>query len=168
MLPKILTTARGTWLDSVHAHMRACASPKHASVDQDNLKGPSETNDESLVKIQVHFVEIWWRWGPKIVKKNTFWALVAKICNVGKKCKKLKSCVLMWCNCFYYMYFFHKLNILATRGEQMRFWPFLYTFWLFWSTSWLKRKNAWYRICVTSISRVWMLQNVKNWIWEDT
>ena len=91
MLPKILTTARGTWLDSVHAHMWACAYPKHASVDQDNLRGPSETNDESLVKIQVHFVEIWWRWGPKIVKKNTFWPLVAKICNVGKKCKKLKS-----------------------------------------------------------------------------
>ena len=113
----------------------------HASVDQDDLRGPPETNDASLVKIQVHFVEIQWRWGPKIMKKSLFdpWWRTG---NVGKKCIKSKSCVLIRWNCFYLMYFFLKFHILDTRGEQMRFWPFLDTFWPFWSTSWLKRKKC--------------------------
>lgn len=42
----------------------------HAPVCQNDLGRPSRTNSERLVKIQFHFVEIWWGWGTETVEKN--------------------------------------------------------------------------------------------------
>ena len=47
----------------------------------------------------------------------------------------------MWLNFFYFISFFPKIYILATRCKKVEFWPFLDMFCPFLRTPWLKRKK---------------------------